>query len=83
MDVSSFVHLHRMKSVRNPTTIIVVLKQFKTNNTEEGLSYLKKELAEHPDNGYVLGLTALADTFERDYGSALQSNKAVKYIPQR
>ena len=60
------------------------VEAIQNNNTEEGLSYLKKELAEHPDNGYALVWIASVDIRKEDYGSALSNAiKAVKYIPKK
>lgn len=45
---------------------------------------MKKELAEHPDNGYALVWIASVDIRKEDYGSALSNAiKAVKYIPKK
>lgn len=60
------------------------VEAIQNNNTEEGLSYLKKELAEHPDNGYALIWIATLDIQKENYGPALSNAiEAIKYIPKK
>ena len=60
------------------------IESLQNNNVEEGLSYLNKELSEHPDNGYAYSWLASVYIQQNDYGASLSmAEKAIKYIPQK
>ncbi len=60
------------------------LEAIQNDNTEEALDYFNKEIAEHPDNGYVYAWIAFIRLTDEEYGPALTaSNVAVKKIPAK
>lgn len=55
-----------------------------SNNFEEALEYLNKELEENPDNGYALVWIAYVRSYQEEYGRALTAvDKAFKNIPKK
>lgn len=55
-----------------------------SNNFEEALKYLNKELEENPDNGYALVWIAYVHGNQEEYGRALTAvDKAFKNIPKK
>ena len=55
-----------------------------SNNFEEALEYLNKELEENPENGYALVWIAYVHGNQEEYGRALTAvDKAFKNIPKK
>lgn len=55
-----------------------------SNNFEEALEYLNKELEENPNNGYALVWIAYVHGNQEEYGRALTAvDKAFKNIPKK
>ncbi|MDO4367978.1 MAG: hypothetical protein Q4C26_04675 [Bacteroidales bacterium] len=60
------------------------LEAIQNNNLEDALTYLNKEISEHPENGYAFVLVALVRNHNEEYGRALTAaNTAVKKIPSK
>ena len=60
------------------------LEAIQNNNLEDAITYLNKEISEHPDNGYAFTLIALVRNHNEEYGRALTAaNTAVKKIPSK
>lgn len=60
------------------------LEAIQNNNMEDALTYLNKEVSEHPDNGYAFAWIALVRNYNEEYGRALTAaNIAVKKIPSK
>ena len=52
------------------------------NNLEEGITYLEKEIAENPENGYAYLYLGGVKLGLETYGEALSAlNKAIRYVP--
>ena len=60
------------------------LEAIQNNNLEDALTYLNKEISEHPENGYAFAWVALVRNHGEEYGRALTAaNIAVKKIPSK
>ena len=60
------------------------MEAIQNNNLEDALTYLNKEISEHPENGYAFAWVALVRFYNEEYGRALTAaNIAVKKIPSK
>lgn len=60
------------------------VEAIQSNNAEEALEYLNKEIGEYPDNGYAYSWIALVRNHLKEYGKALTAaNMAIKKIPSK
>lgn len=60
------------------------VEAIQNNNLEEALEYLRKEISEHPDNGYAYSWLALVKNYNEDFGEALTAtNAAIKKLPSK
>ena len=60
------------------------LEAIQNNNLEDAITYLNKEISEHPENGYAFAWVALVRNHGEEYGRALTAaNIAVKKIPSK
>lgn len=60
------------------------VEAIQSNNAEEALEYLNKEIGEYPDNGYAYSWIALVRNHLEEYGKALTAaNMAIKKIPSK
>lgn len=60
------------------------VEAIQNNNLEEALEYLRKEISEHPDNGYAYTWFALVNNYNEDFGEALTAtNAAIKKLPSK
>lgn len=72
--------------IKRPTSYNFIRgnEAMKNSDYEEALEYFKKEIAEHPDNGYAHLLIAAIKNGSEDFGEALTAaNAAIKHLPSK
>lgn len=60
------------------------VEAIQNNNMDEGIEFLKKELAENPKNGYAYGWLAAVHSTKEEHGTALNLiNQCIKFVPKK
>ena len=60
------------------------VEAIQNNNMDEGVEFLKKELAENPKNGYAYGWLTAVHSAKGEHGAALNLvNQCIKFVPKK